>query len=805
MATLWQDIRYGLRMLARSPGFTLVVVLVLALGIGATTTVFSVVSGVLLHPLPYQDPGRLVMLFSTSESFGRVPTSRLNFLDWQRQSRAFEDMAISRFARATYRHQEGAERAAGVCVSPNLCPLLGLNASVGRTFRPEETWPNHHYVILGDSFWRRCLGGRESVLGQTVTLLVGKTEAAYTVVGIMPPGVRFLNTAWSFGAFTGANAQVDFWIPVDEDLPTGRGASDWEVVARLKPGVSLKEAQAEMDGIAQRVARQYGDPARAPGVKAIPLCVHLLGETRPLVLLGVGGALFVLLIACANVMNLMHVRGLAHRREMALHAALGAGRLRLVRQVVTESILLAACGGAFGLLLAWLGARAFRAIAPHTIPDYEQVGVDSVVFAFAVGTALLSGIAIGVPRALEACRLELNEMLKEGERSATMGYKRHRLVGALVTTQISLSVMLLIGAGLLINSLSRLLLVDPGYRTRDILTMKIDNTRSKNCDSILRRVKALTGVHAAAMVSGLPLSGDNTSRGTSPPQGYQGNLERVQVYGRIVTPGYFRLMGIPLLAGRDFTEDGNQGPTAVVINERLARLFWPNEDPVGKQFQYDMVDGPVEVIGVVRNVKSLGLDAEVELEVFLPWQQMADRIRDSRLLVATEIDPQVLIEPLKKEVRAIDRYAVITEIRRMDEILEETLAVRRFLAVVLSFFSSAALILAGFGVYGMMAHSVRQRTHEIGIRMALGATTGEILKAVVIQGLKLTLIGVGLGLAGAVVLTRTVSGFLYNISPTDPLTFTCVSAFLVMVALTACYLPARRAARIDPMAALRYE
>jgi predicted permease len=805
MSTLWQDIRYSLRTLTRSRGFTVVVVLILTVGIGATTAVFSVVSGVLLHPLPYQDPDRLVMLFSTSESFGRVPTSRLNFLDWQRQSRTFEDMAISRFARATYRHQEGAERVAGVCVSPNLCPLLGLKPSVGRTFRPEETWPNHHYVILGDSFWRRYLGGRESVLGQMITLLVGKTEAAYTVIGIMPPGVRFLNTAWSFGAFTGANAQVDFWIPVDEDLPTGRGASDWEVVARLKPDVSVKEAQAEMDGIAQRVARQYSDPARAPSVKVVPLRVHLLGETRPLVLLGAGGALFVLLIACANVMNLMHVRGLAHRRELALRATLGAGRLRLVRQVVTESILLAACGGAFGLLLAWLGTRVFQAIAPHTIPDYEQVSVNAVVFAFAVGMALLAGIAIGMPRALEACRLELHEMLKEGQRSATMGYRRQRLAAVLVTTQVFLSVILLISAGLLINSLSRLLLVEPGYRTRDILTMKIDNTRRENCDSILRRVRALPGVRAAAMVSGLPLSGDNTSRGTAPPQGYQGNPERVQVYGHIVTPGYFRLMGIPLRAGRDFTEDGHQGPTAVVINERLAQLFWPNEDPVGKQFQYDMVDGPVEVIGVVRNVKSLGLDAEVELEVFLPWQHMADSIRNSRLVVATEIDPQVLIEPLIREVRATDRYGVITEIRTMDEMLEETLAVRRFLAVVLSFFSCAALLLAGFGVYGMMAHSIRQRTHEIGIRMALGATTGKILKAVVTQGLRLTLIGIGLGLGGAVVLTRTLSGFLYHISPTDPLTFTCVSAFMVMVALTACYLPAHRAAKIDPMKALRYE
>ncbi len=809
MSTLSNDIKFGVRQIKNSPGFAVVVILILGLGIGTTTAVFSVVNGVLLRPLPYKGPDRLVMLFSSNKSWSQCPVSSMDFMDWKRHNQSFEDMALSRFTRATYRYAEGTERIEGMCVSPNMFQLLGVKPFMGRTFMPEETWPNHHYVILGHGFWRRCLSADESVLGGTIILKAGGKDAAYTVVGVMPPGIRFLNTAWSFNTFTEVNAQVDFWIPIDRELPESRGAHNWDVIARLKPGVHVKEAQTEMDEIAKRITRQYGDPNHASNVKVISLSEHLVKKTRPLILLGIGGSVFVMLIACANVTNLLHVRSLARRREMALRAALGAGRLRIVRQLITESILLATMSGVVGLLLAWWSMEVFRVIAPHDIPRYEQVSIDSAVFAFVLGIGTLTGIAVGLTPTLRVCKLKLHEVLKEGTRSATMGPGRHRLAKLLVTAQIALSLMLLIGSGLLINSLSRLLLLDPGYRTRNILSMKIGNTRSENYYRILQHTESLPGIRASAFVYGLPLTPDQAFRGTKPPNERLGDLGRPNVYGRIVSPGYFELMGIHLRAGRHFTEHDSQNAKVVtIINERLARSFWPNENPIGKQFKYDMFDSMAEVVGVVPDIKSTALDAEAELEAYFPHGQLTDQFIQnvgSRLIFSTDDSPKALIGSLRKEIWSIDKSMVITEIRTMDEIVDEALAVRRFLTVVLSTFSFTALILASFGIYGVMAHSVRQRTHEVGIRMALGASAHDVLKAVISQGFKVTLIGLTFGLVGAVILTRTVSSFLYEVSCTDPLTFVCVSFVLVGVSLLASYLPARRAARIDPMKALRHE
>jgi predicted permease len=411
--------------------------------------------------------------------------------------------------------------------------------------------------------------------------------------------------------------------------------------------------------------------------------------------------------------------------------------------------------------------------------------------------------------ALRLCKLELHEVLKEGTRGATMGPGRHRLARLLVTAQIALSLTLLIGSGLLINSLSRLLLLDPGYQTRNILTMRISNTRSEDYYRILQRTESLPGIRSAAFVYGLPLTPDQAFRGTKPPHEQPGDMGRPNVYGRIVSLGYFELMGIHLRAGRYFTEhDSRDTKVVTIINERLARLFWPNENPIGKQFKYDMFDGIAEVVGVVPDVKSTALDAEAELEAYFPYGQLTDQFIQnvgSRLVSSTDVPPKALIGSLRKEIWSIDKSAVLTEIRTMDEIVDQTLAVRRFLTVVLSTFSFTALILASFGIYGVMAHSVRQRTHEIGIRMALGASAHDVLRAVVSQGFKVTLIGLVFGLVGAVVLTRTVSSFLYKVSCTDPLTFVCMSCVLAGVSLLACYIPARRAARIDPMEALRYE
>jgi putative ABC transport system permease protein len=801
MGTLWRDIRYSLRTLAKSPGFAIVAILILGLGIGAATSVFSIANGVLLRALPYKNPDRLAMLFSSYPAWGeeRSITSGMNFLDWQAQSESFEGMAVVRREETTYRHEDGTDHIEGLCVSPSLFALLGWEALAGRTLRPEESWPDHHYIVLGYDFWQRHLGGDEAVLGKGIVL--GGHEQAYTVVGIMPSGVRFLETQ--------ADKFVDFWIPVGRDLPEiamgGRGCLRWNVVGRLRPGISIRQAQAEMDGIAERIAKtEFTDPTHAPGVNVIPLHAYVVGDTRALILLAGGAAGFVLLIACANVVTLLLARGLARRREIATRAALGAGRARLLRQMMTESVLLSLMGGTLGILLAYGGVQVFRAIVPSDLARLEEIGVDPGTLAFALGIVLLSGLIIGLIPALRTCRIDVNEALKADTRGATLEFGRRRVASLFVASEVSLSLILLIGSGLLINSLSRLLLLDPGYRTENILTLKLENLRGDRPRELLERAKALPGVRSAALVSGLPLC--SVAGGSNiVPEGRQGSeIARHMVTARLISPGYFHAIGIPLLAGRDFTEkDNRDAPRVTVINESLARRFWSGQDPIGKRFEFGWAGATVEIVGVVRDTRSAALDADPILEAFLPLQQKG-RSRFS-LVVATESDPANLVSALRQEIRSVDVNAVIREVRTMADIVATTLATRRFLVVVLSAFSVVAVVLASFGLYGVIAHSVRQRTPEIGIRMALGATRGDVLTAVLGEGCKLTAVGVVVGLIGALALTRTVAIFLYDVSPTDPVTFASTSLLLIGIALLACYIPARRAAKIDPMAALRYE
>lgn len=801
MGTLWQDVRYGLRMLARNPGFTAVVILVLGLGIGAATSVFSIVNGVLLQSLPYKDPDRLVMLFSTYAKWDemRSITSGMNFLDWQKQSRSFEDLAIVRSEEGTYQHAEGADHLDGMCVSTNLFSLLGWVPLLGRTFLPEETWPNHHYILLGYDFWKRRLEGDEAILGKAITMRKG--GVAYTVVGVMPPGVRFLD---------GRNdVFVDFWIPVDRDLPEiqsgGRGCLRWQVVGRLRSGVGIKQARAEMTGIAERIAKaEFPDPSWAPGINIVPLRSYVAGDTSLLILLAGGGAGLVLLIACANVGSLLLARGLARRRELATRATLGAGRLQLLRQAVTESVLLSLFGGVLGILLAFGGVAVFHRIAPGDLPRLEEIRIDPATLGFALCLILLTGLLVGLMPALRTCRPDLNDALKADSRGATAEFRRRRLANLFVASEVSLCLVLLISAGLLINSLSRLLLLDPGYRTDNVLTVRLENIWGDDLQQLLPRIQSLPGVRSAAIVYGLPLceiaGGSNIL-----PEGRQENeVGQHMVTARPVSPGYFHLMDISLLSGRNFAESDTKDSTPVtIINESLAKRFWPNENPIGKRFEFGWAGATVEIIGVVRDSRSIALDADPVLEAFLPVQQKGGR-RPS-FVIATESDPMALVEPLRAEVRSINAGAVIREVRTMADIVARTLAVRRLLVVVLSVFSGVAVVLASLGLYAVIAHSVRQRTAEIGIRMALGATSGKVLAAVLREGLTVATVGIVLGLAGALAVTRVLSSFLYDVSPTDPITFTGMTALLVIVALVASYLPARRAAQVDPMVALRCE
>jgi putative ABC transport system permease protein len=778
-----------------------VVILILGLGIGATTSVFSIVNGVLLHALPYKDPDRLTMVFSTYTQWNerRSITSGLNYLDWRTQNQSFEDLAVLRREGTTYRHEEGTDHVEGMCVSTNFFSLLGWEALVGRTFLPEETWPNHGYVVLGYDFWQRRLGGDEAILGKGIRL--GGGEGAFTVVGVMPPGLRFLDAK--------AKTFVDFWIPVDRDLPEmesgGRGCLRWSVMGRLKPGIAVKQAQAEMDGIAERIAKtEFPNPADAPGVNIVPLHAYVVGDTRSLLLLAGGGAGFVLLIACANVANLLLARSLARRREMAMRATLGAGRLQLLCQALTESVLLSLLGGVLGIVLAIGGVAVFRALAPSDMPRLEEVGIELGTLVFALGAVLLTGILVGLVPAWRTCRPDLHEALKADSRGATLDFGRRRLASLFVASEVALSLILLVGAGLLVNSFSRLLRLDPGYRTHNILTIKLENMGRDSRRELLERAKLLPGVRSAALVRGLPLCEIPGGSNIVPEGRQDGEIGAHMVVARIVSPGYLGLMGIGLLAGRDFAEtDDKDSPPVTIINESLARRFWSGQDPVGKKFEFGWAGGVVEIVGVVRDTRSTALDADPVLEAFLPAQQQG--MGSFSLVVASEPNPAGMVGSLRREIRSIDAHAVIRDVRTMADIVGRTLAVRRLLAVVLSVFSLVALVLANFGIYGVIAHSVRQRTPEIGIRMALGATKRDVLRAVLRQGLRLTVVGVIVGLAGALVLTRVISKFLYGVTATDPVTFACTSLLLAGVALLASYIPARRAARIDPMVALRYE
>ncbi len=802
MGTLWQDIRYSFRMVARNPGFAAVVILILGLGIGATASVFSIINGVLLRALPYKAPDRLVMVFSTYPKWNemRSITSGMNFLDWKMQSQSFEDIAVVRTEGTTYRHRDGTDHVEGMCVSTNLFSLLGWEPLVGRAFLPEESWPNHHFIVLGYDLWQRRFGGDEAILGKGIAL--GGGDSSYTIVGVMPPGVRFLDGK--------AHAVVDFWIPVDRDLVEtnmgGRGCLRWDVVGRLKPGVTVRQAQGEMAGIAKRIAEtEFPDPTMAPGVNIVPLHQYVVGDTRLLILLAAGAAGFVLLIACVNVGNLLLARGLARRREMAARATLGASRLRLLCQAVTESVLLSLFGGCLGGLLAWGGVATFRAIAPSDMARLEEIEVDVVTLIFALVVVVLTGVIVGLIPALRTCRPDLNEVLKADSRGSMLDFRRRRLASLFVASQVSLSLILLVSAGLLINSLSRLLQLDPGYRTDNVLTVNLENMRGNSGQELIQRVESLPGVLFAGLVRGLPLSAEGPGGSNILPDGMQDSeVGQHMVAARIVSPGYFRVMGIPLLAGRDFTErDTKDSPDVAVINESLARRFWSGQDPVGKKFEFGWAGMHPEVIGVVRDTKSTALDADPILEAFLcVGQRGTSRFS---LVVATRSNPTNLVGPLRKEIWAIDTDAVVREIRTMADVVGSTLATRRLLAVVLSVLSLVAVVLASFGIYGVITHSVRQRTPEIGIRMALGATSGAVLKAVLREGLRLTIVGVATGLGGALLLTRVVSSFLYEVSPTDPVTFLCMSLLLTGVAMLASYLPARRAAGVDPMVALRYE
>ena len=806
MRTFWQDLRYGVRMLLKSPGLACAALLAIALGVGANTTIFSVVNSVLLRPLPFAAPDKLVKVWTTDAARGRndLPVSYLNFTDWRGQSQTFEAMTAYSEASATLSGEETPEQLKGVAVTADMFPVLGVRPLVGRPFTAEEEKRGSApVVVISHGLWQRRFGSDRKVVGQQVTL-DGKST---TIVGVMPPGFKFPLDAQN----------PELWSPLDPDteINQSRGARYLNVVARLKEGATLQQAQADMENIAQRLTEQYPAYNTGRGTRLITLYDDTVGEIRPALLVLLGAVGCVLLIACANVANLLLARAAGRHKEMALRTALGASRRRIVRQLLTESLLLACLGGVAGLLLALWGVDVLVSLIPEGVPRAQEIAVDGRALGFTFGVSLLTGVIFGLAPALQSSRLNLNESLKEGGRGSTDGLRRNRVRSLLVISEIALSLMLLIGAGLLIKSFKRLRDINPGFNPERVLTMSLSLPEAKYEEperqglffqELDRRVAELPGVEVAGLVDPLPLSGDNkTTTFSIEGRPAPAPADRLSANVRTVDSEYLSAMSVPLIKGRGLTErDTKDAPPVMLVNETLARRFFPGEEAIGKRATVYPFKTPCEIVGVVGDVKHRSLDVESGPEFYLSYLQAPQPFM--YLVARTSLaEPAALASSVQGAVQQIDKDQPIADVKTMSQLLGETTAARRFNMLLLGVFALLALVLASVGIFGVMSYMVTQRTHEIGIRMALGARVSDVIRLIVGRGMTLVVIGVALGLAGAFFVTRVMKGLLYGVSATDPLTFVGVSLVLSAVALVACLIPARRAARVDPMIALRNE
>lgn len=802
-----QDLRYAGRMQRKNPGFTLVAIIALALGIGANTAIFSVVNTVLLRPLPYKDPERLTMVWEDASKHGypRDTPAAANFVDWRSQNTVFEGMAAIADESFNLTGAGDPERLEGRRVSANLFPLLGIDPQLGRTFTSDEDQPGSNRVaVLSYGLWQRRFGGDNTIVGKPLNL----NGDTYTVVGVMPARFQF------------PSSDDELWVPIafTAEQAANRGRHYLQVVARLKSGVSFAQAQTEMNTIATRLQQQYPEQNADLGAVVTPLHEHLVGDIRPALLILLGAVGLVLLIACANVANLLLARAAVRQKEIAVRVALGARRGRLIRQFLTESVLLATVGGVVGLGIAFGGLILLRAFIPENISQAREIAMDLKVLGFTFLVSVITGLIFGLAPALQAARFNQTETLKEGGRDSATGSSGKRIRGLLVMSEVAVSLVLLIGAGLLINSFMRLRNVDPGFRADNLLTMKFVlpepkyagfQSRTAFYSDLIQRVEGLAGVKSAAVTTNLPLYRQGNSISISiegrpaPPPG-----QELIVVTRIVSPRYFETMSIPFLSGRQFTDqDIATSPRAVVISETMARRYWPGEDPVGKRIGAGRIQRPedwIQVVGVVKDVRQFELTAEPRPQMYLSYRQ-AGFFAPRDLVVKTDVDPASMAATVRKTVWEIDKDQPVSNIKTMEEILLDSIARQRFSMLLLAIFAAVALILAAVGIYGVMSYSVAQRTHEIGIRMALGAQTGAVLKLAVGYGLKLVIAGIAIGLIAAFFLTRVMSTLLFGVTATDPVTFTVISLLLIFVAAVASYIPARRATKVDPIIALRYE
>jgi putative ABC transport system permease protein len=813
MTSLMKDLGYALRQLRRSPGFTFVAVATLALGIGATTSIFSIIDGVLLRPLPFKSPGGLYMLWERNVKMGyeQSPPAAANFRDWRERNQVFEQLAAFDAVRKFDLAGNGnPERVDGAAVSPGLFEVLGVSPLLGRTFTADEDQSGRERVILlSYGLWQRRFNRDPSVVGKQITI----DGRDFTVVGVMPPSFEFPgDTGTVLNIFTAPAAQV--WVPLalTPRQWNERSSHYLEVIGRMRSGIVPAVAQAQMNSIEQDITRQYPREYIGSDLKLVPLQAQVVGSVRSALMVLFGAVVFVLLIACANIANLLLARATARKREVAIRSALGATGARLLRQMMTESVTLALAGGVVGTLMSFWAIRLIRAVLPSNFPRAADIHLNSTILLFTAVVSTCTGLIFGLAPALQPLKMRTSESLKQGERGAG-GLFHTRLRNALVVSEIALALILLVGSGLLLKSFSRLRAVNPGFHPDHVLTMEISLPDARYPDpqkagffaQLLDRVRTLPGVQSAGAIGHLPLGGDMESyymqvEGRAPLPNEFANPDC-----HVVMPGYFEAMKVPLLEGRfPDQRDNLQSPHVLVINDVVARNVFPNESPIGKRLRMGFNGFSGEIIGVVGYTRHLSLDSAPVEEVYTPYLQ-APFWNQLSLTVRTGSAPMALAQPIRALVRSMDNDEPVAKIRTMEEVAQGSAAEPKFRAWLLGSFAFAALLLGGIGLYGVMSYAVAQRTREVGVRMALGASPSQVTELVLRDGLRLTLRGLAIGIAGALALVHLLSSMLYEVRPTDPLTFATMSIFLGVIALLASCLPARRAAKVDPMVALRYE
>ena len=813
MNTFLLDIRYGLRTLAKSPGFAAIAILTLALGIGANTAIFSVVNGVLLNPLAYTEPDQLVALYGKTSGFDKAPIAYLNFLDWQKDAHSFSSMAMYRNEDYNFTGTGEAERLSGYMISAGFFSTLGVKPILGRTFRSEEDQVGAApVVILSGGFWKRRFGSSPRVIGKAITL----NGTSYTVVGVIPASFAF------YGHSRDVYTPIGQWS--DPSFRDRRVVMSAYTIGRLKPTVALPQAKADMGAIARNLAVAYPEADKDAGVTVVSLKDDIVGNVRPFLLVLLAAVGFLLLIACANVANLLLARSMGRSHEFAIRAALGASHSRIMRQLLTESILLAGLGGALGLLLAFWGTKAVLGMLPGALPRAADVSLDSRVLLFTLGVSLFAGILFGLAPALKAHRVNLQEVLKESSRGS--GGARHRLHGIFVVSETALALVLLVGAGLMIRSLAALWRVNPGFNPSHAITFDLSLPSASTATSAetrarLRRfdakLRSIPGVEAVSVTLGSrPMIHDSALpfwiEGQPKPANYN---EMHQAMFYLVEAGFRKAMGIILERGRFVTtQDNEHAPVVIDIDDVFARTYFPHENPVGRHVNLAGFNVQAEIVGVVGHVKQWGPGGDpksaIEAQFYYPFMQLPEKLMPLvvsvvAVVLRTKGDPTAVMGPVRRSVEALDPDEVIYGVETMENVVSSSFAARRLSMILLGVFAALALVLVCVGIYGVVSYLVGQRTHEIGVSMALGAQRSDVLRLMLGHGAKMASVGVAVGIAAALGLTRLMANQLFGVTAHDPLTFAGVAILLLVVAVIACYIPARRAMRVDPMVALRYE